>query len=500
VKRQTLTSFCLLSLLVSPIYGQQPQAGAVSFEPYSLKTYDQQEHPAELGKLWVPENRSKSNGRLIQLGFVRLKSTAANPQPPIVFLAGGPGVPGTGMARVPIYFRLFERLQGIADVILLDQRGTGLSTPNLQCPRTGTPLSADMWETREKAAQALTGLVHSCVEHWRAEGVDVQAYNTNASADDVEDLRRALGTERLSLLGHSYGTSLALATIRRHGGHLNRLVLASVQGPDQDLKLPIVAEFGLKRLARFVSEDSSVNKEIPDLMSALQQALTRLERQPAEVPFTEATSGKATNLRVGKFALQLLVDARMKDGRSVPLLPALISTASQGDYALLGAMVKRLHEGFSSISLMQFPMMCSDGASAERRAVAEQQASGKLLGNPADLALESKLCVEVGSPDLGREFRTPIWSPVATLFLSGSMDSETPPSNAEEVRWGFPNSTHIIVENGFHETLPAGEVQDLIADFFSGVDVSGRKIVFERPQFLSSEQAKAQISKPSGRP
>jgi len=67
----------------------------------------------------------------IQLFFVLLKSTSTNPQPPIVFLAGGPGVPGTGMGRVPVYFHLFARLQEVADVILLDQRGTGLSTPNL---------------------------------------------------------------------------------------------------------------------------------------------------------------------------------------------------------------------------------------------------------------------------------------------------------------------------------------------------------------------------------
>ena len=77
------------------------------------------------------------------------------------------------------------------------------------------------------------------------------------------------------------------------------------------------------------------------------------------------------------------------------------------------------------------------------------------------------------------------------------MDSETPPSNAEEVRWGFPNSAHLIVENGFHETLPAREVQDIVTDFFRGQDVSGRKVAFERPAFLSLEEAKAQISGPS---
>src|SRR5262249_33436670 len=101
--------------------------------------------------------------------------------------------------------------------------------------KTNRPLSADMWKTREKAVQALTGLVRSCAEHWTTQGVDVAAYNTNASGDDLEDLRRALGVERLSLLGYSYGISFALAAIRWHGEHFNRVILASVQGPDQDL-------------------------------------------------------------------------------------------------------------------------------------------------------------------------------------------------------------------------------------------------------------------------
>jgi len=115
----------------------------------------------------------------------------------------------------------------------------------------------------------------------------------------------------------------------------------------------------------------------------------------------------------------------------------------------------------------------------------------------ADLALDPKLCAEVGNPDLGPEFRSPVWSTVPTLFLSGSMDSETPPPNAENIRWGFPDSVHIIVENGFHETLPASEVQDIVVDFFKGQDVSARRITFARPVFLSIEQAKAQLLAPS---
>jgi pimeloyl-ACP methyl ester carboxylesterase len=115
-------------------------------------------------------------------------------------------------------------------------------------------------------------MVRACAEHWRTQGVDLAAFNTNASADDLEDLRHALGAESISLLGHSYGTELALAAVRRHGEHLHRVVLASVQGPDDDLKLPVVTEFGLRRLGRFVAEDSAVNHDVPDLTGSLKQA------------------------------------------------------------------------------------------------------------------------------------------------------------------------------------------------------------------------------------
>ena len=48
--------------------------------------------------------------------------------------------------------------------------------------------------------------------------------------------------------------------------------------------------------------------------------------------------------------------------------------------------------------------------------------------------------------------------------------------NAERMRWGFPRSTHIMVENGFHETLPANEVQALIVEFLQGSNVADRHV------------------------
>ena len=271
-------------ILLLPVFAQQqPRRGEVTLAPYSLVTYDGQSHPAEIGHFWVPENRRKNSGRLIQMAFVRLKSSAQKPAAPIVYLSGGPGVPASGMARVPVYYDLFEKLRQVADVILLDQRGSGMSSPNLDdCPTDGKfPL--DAFASQHKFVHALAHAAGNCSWYWRAKGVDVTGYNTEENADDVEDLCQALGTTKVSLLGHSYGTELAFAVIRRHGESVQRAVLASVEGPGDHGGLPSVLDLQLKKIARLVASDATVGKEIPDLVSLFQHEVQRLEKQAAAV-------------------------------------------------------------------------------------------------------------------------------------------------------------------------------------------------------------------------
>src|SRR5262249_61638168 len=126
------------------------------------------------------EERGSRSGRLIQLAFVRLKSTAAVPGPPIVFLMGGPGIPGIVMGQVPVYFRLFDRLREAGDVILLDQRGTGLSSPNLECSSNAVPCPPGFFLSRENALRELARRVREGARYWRSRGVNVGAYDTHA--------------------------------------------------------------------------------------------------------------------------------------------------------------------------------------------------------------------------------------------------------------------------------------------------------------------------------
>ena len=84
------------------------------------------------------------------------------------------------------------------------------------------------------------------------------------SADDVEDLRHALGAAKISLVGHSYLSELALSVIRSHGDAVERAVLASVEGPGDHDTLPSVLDLQLKKIARLVADDATIGKEFPD--------------------------------------------------------------------------------------------------------------------------------------------------------------------------------------------------------------------------------------------
>jgi len=149
----------------------------------------------ELGRFSVPENYREPSRKRIDLAFIRFRTTASNPGAPILFLAGGPGTSGIDYASGP-RFEPFLVLRQFGDIIALDQRGTGLSKPNLNCPRKFS-YPTDRSANRKTFVRAYQKFAGSCAQYWRRKGVDLSAYNTETSADDVKELSKNLGDWRL---------------------------------------------------------------------------------------------------------------------------------------------------------------------------------------------------------------------------------------------------------------------------------------------------------------
>src|SRR5215213_92487 len=461
-------------LLTAPINGQ-PKSGTLKIKPYTFENGKKEKVDAEFGTLLVPENRSDPESNLIELAFVRFKSTAKNPGPPIVYLAGGPGGSGIGTARGS-RFPLFMALREIADVIAFDQRGTGFSKPNLSClNRLALPL--DVPPSREAAIKELRENASECAFYWRnVQRVDLTGYNTNESADDLEDLRKALGANQISLWTISYGTHLAFAAMRRHPKSIHRAILAGTEGPDHTYKLPSNIQKHLEDLAAVIKADPEVGKEIPDFLGLMKSVFDRLDAKPETVEITDPGTKRKVQVIVNKFVMQFIVANNI--GTTVTArFPALFYRAAKGDFTNPAQVW--LEQSRSGIgSAMSYMMDCASGQTAARRDRIAREAKGTLLEDISNFPFPD-VCTVWNAPDLGDEFRAPLRSDVPVLFISGTLDARTPISNAEEYRKGFANSTHMIIEGAVHSDplfLSSPKIKDGMMEFLRGQTVTTTKI------------------------
>ena len=460
------------------------QSTAVVRETTTVRSYDGRTATGEIVRLAVPERRT-SSARTVTVAALRLSSTAERPGTPIVFLMGGPGIPGSVMARVPPYFTLFERLRSIADVIIVDQRGIGLSTPNLDCPFDGTlPDSALVVEG--PLVVALRGQVANCAERWRQADADPAAYTTLESADDVDDLRQALGAERIDLVAFSYGTRLALAVLQRHGAHVGRLVLQGINGPGLVLKRPIAIARKLQLVSRLLDDDTLWPPT--NLLEAARAARARLAATPVAITLTDRRTGQQRQVLVGRYGLDAIVSVSPDDQR----LPALLVSVAAGDDRLLARFAEELWNGLTTgtVGLMARAVNCAADRPESRRALIAREAQAAPFGNPLDNAvLTNEFCAAIGFQAPTVEFPTPVNSPTPALLLTGSLDATNPVENAQAIARGLRNAVQLEIVNAAHEGLPVPAVQDVVVDFLSGHDVRGRNIVAAVPRFPTVEAA-----------
>lgn len=449
----------------------QQKAGALKLRPHTFENVSGEKVAAEFGTLTVPEKRSDPQSNLIELAFVRFKSTATNPGPPIVYLAGGPGGSGIDAARGS-RFPLFMAFREIADVIAFDQRGTGRSKPNLGCyERMALPL--DVAPSRELALKELRVNANGCASYWRdIQRVDLSGYNSNESADDLEDLRKALGAPQITLWGISYGTHLGFATLRRHPQSISRAILAGIEGPDHTYKSPANIQKHLEDLAAVIKADPQIGKDIPDFLGLMKSVFDRLDAQPETVEITDPRTKQKVRVVVNKFVMQYIVANNI--GTTVTAnFPALFYRASKGDFtnpAQVWVNISRQGIG----SAMTFMMDCASGQTAARREQIAREAKGTLLEDLFNFPFP-EVCEEWKAPDLGDEFRSPLKSNVPVLFISGTLDARTPVSNAEEYRKGFASSTHMIVAGAVHSDplfLASPKIKDGMMEFVRGQSVT----------------------------
>ena len=189
----------------------------------------------ECATLPVPLDDRAPSSSTIDVAVVRMR--ARDPQHRIgalVLNPGGPGAPGVGYLRATAD-SLPDRVRDRFDLVAFDPRGSGDSAP-VTCPVDIDPLfdenfSPDTAAGETRLVDATQRVVDACA---RAAGPLLAHVSTREAARDLDRLRAALGDEKLSFLGESYGTYLGTLYASEFPNRVRAFVLDGAINPADD--------------------------------------------------------------------------------------------------------------------------------------------------------------------------------------------------------------------------------------------------------------------------
>lgn len=447
-------------------------------QPWSLDIYQGKTLQVERGSFQVPENRANKNTRSLTLFYVRLPALTNKPGNPIVYLAGGPGGSATEAAQWP-RMALFQQLRQQADVILFDQRGTGLSDQLNDCQADPTPLFMAPL-TIDLLDQFYANALPRCLKQW--EHYDLDGYSSIESATDLVALAKALDTKKLDLIAISYGTHLAMATAKYNPKILGKLVLASSEGLDQTIKLPRESETLLQQLEQRWQTAEEHQQSLITLMRRVHQ---QLAKTPVTVMMKHPHADQQIPVIVSELDVQLISSwILLKNPSDQAKLPAFYQTMAAGEFLEAAAYAMQIKASFGQMNPMALAMDAKSGISAARWQQVLEQARTSTLGRSTNLPFPD-ITKWLNVKPLADEFRSPLKSKLPTLFLMGAQDGRTFIAEQQQNVQQFNRSKSILINGGGHDSfLQHPEVANRTLQFLSDQPINLEPIEIPLPPFV----------------
>ncbi len=476
--RLRVSKLALLTTLIASLNVvfavQSPALAQTKKVPY----YEQADCPfnepagrtVQCGYLTVAEDHSNpTNGRTVKIAVAVFKSSSANPQPdPVIYLEGGPGGRTLSDQSVDFYInQAFSPILENRDIILFDQRGTGSSTPSLDCPEM---VDAN-WNNEDKNLSAkdwepiTTKALQDCHDRLVKQGVNLSAFNSAESAADVNDLRNVLGYKALNLYGISYGTRLGLTIMRDFPQGIRSSILDSNIPPqlDQAMDQSQVADHIFRVFFDGCASSPTCNAAYPNLENVFYQMVKDLNAKPASFSVNRHSDGKRfTVLLNGDDVIGSLFFAFYQT-QLIPEMPIILWEASKGNpdalNALLQLKVENLDELDPEVSTgMYYSVTCAENVNFDNPAdlvkadLAYPKEDHEF--DPGDFVAKCKLW-NVQTPPAS--VRDPVKSDIPSLVMEGDYDPVTPPSFGQETAKTLSHNFYVLVPGSGHGASLAGD-------------------------------------------
>lgn len=406
------------------------------------------------GYLIVAEQHGQPNSKTIRLPVAILKASGTSQEPPLIYLQGGPGGQadsviaafgdGTPQRNLPVRALLANR-----DIVFFDQRGAGGAQPLLSC-RELNDVADQSWQnilTTEEENRLNAEALIQCRDRLTGEGNNLAAYNSAENAADVNDLRMALGYDKVDLYGISYGTRLALTVVRDFPQGVRSVILDSTYPPQIDGFVDPSVSFdrALNLVFKACDADPTCFRAFPDIKATFSKVVSQLNTSPAIVQVRKPRSRQTYDVPVnGKQFVNMLFNT-LYSPSYIQIMPLLISQVQRGNYEVLRVMLPYYvgRSGENSQG-MYYSVQCNDeGPFSNLNAL--RKAAGTLLPEIRDnFAVPQELVYDVCPKWPLRKAapieNLPVRSSIPTLILAGEYDPITPPAYGQLAARTLSNS------------------------------------------------------------
>ena len=402
----------------------------------------------------------------IELRVAVVPALNLTPEPdPVVPIAGGPGQGSVQFYTT--YSAAFAEVRRNRDTLLVDQRGTGESSP-MDCPVDDKLLDGQYSTelTIESARACLDTLPH-----------DPRFFTTSVAVTDLEAVREALGYAKLNLYGVSYGTRVAQHFARRYPDSTRTIVIDAVVPPQIALG-PEIATESQKAVDNILARcraDSACNERFPDIGETFTRVVALLTSAPATISVPDPSTGRPEEIDFGNIELAVAIRLLAYHPNSMALLPLLINEAGQGNYVPLASQFQRTVLALTdALSLgMHNSVMCTEDIPFIDKTTIDYGAVAASYMGPMQLDALDALCSVWPAGPIDADFKVPLATDLPVLLLSGDADPITPPRYAEMAAVNFSNARHLIGKHQGHGQLAVGCTRRLVAAFIDTADPDG---------------------------
>ncbi|MBV9270712.1 MAG: alpha/beta fold hydrolase [Candidatus Eremiobacteraeota bacterium] len=437
------------------------------------------------GTLTVYENRAARSGRTVELHFIDIKAKHRSNRA-IVFNPGGPGGSATASAG-----DFADSTTGISalrdryDILLVDNRGTGESAPQ-QC-NVAPPDHPELYFKQMWPDSLMTACRDRLAQHAK-----LSLYTTSIAADDLDDLRAALGYPKLVLYGGSYGTTFYLIYARQHPDRVESMVLDGV-APNYYYLVPLPmargAQDAIDRLATACTRDESCSKHFPDFASHFAAVARRFDRDPVTMNVRNTVTGRMQKVQLSKEMFAETIRHTLYFPADSAYIPVTIEHAYSGDYGALASMADQMTLRFASIVAMglNLSVTCAEDTPFITEDAVKRASAGTFEGD-SRVRAQQRACRLWNVDPVAAAFNQPVHSNAPVLMISGSDDPATPPQYGREELQNLPNGRQMLVPGATHSSDYPPCVNATIAAFVRAgsarnLNLSHCAATYRRPPF-----------------